>query len=79
MANEIDRMFGTEVSGGFKGQISQASDTGMQAARQAAKGNTLEAAKAGTATVKNLFGKEKQVNEKNAFKAIRNLLKEGAE
>ena len=72
IADELDRMFGASASTGLKGQVSQA----MQAGSEAVQGNTAAATKA---AAKGLFGRGKNINEKNAFKAIRNLLKEGAE
>lgn len=71
-ADELDRMFGAAASTSLKGQQSQAIQTGIEAAQ----GNAAAATKA---AAKGLFGRAKNVNEKNAFKAIRNLLKEGAE
>lgn len=71
-ADELDRMFGAAASTSLKGQQSQAMQTGIEAAQ----GNAAGAARA---AAKGLFGRAKNINEKNAFKAIRNLLKEGAE
>lgn len=71
-ADELDRMFGAAASTSLKGQQSQAMQTGIEAAQ----GNAAAATKA---AAKGLFGRGKNINEKNAFKAIRNLLKEGAE
>jgi len=71
-ADELDRMFGAAASTSLKGQQSQAMQTGIEAAQ----GNAIGATKA---AAKGLFGRAKNINEKNAFKAIRNLLKEGAE
>lgn len=66
--NEIDRMFGAPASMTFKGQIQEALQTGVQAARSGMAENAINLAKTG-------IEKARGINEENAITAIEQLLK----
>ena len=65
--NELDRMFGAPADMTFKGQISQAMQTGVQAARSTLADNAINLAKTGIEKVRG-------INEENAIKAFEQLL-----
>jgi hypothetical protein len=74
-ANEIDRMFGASASTSFKGQIEEATKSGLDIAQKAASGGRTAF---GTAIELGSKGIEKArgINEDNAVKSIEELLKQ---
>lgn len=72
-ANELDRMFGAAADTSLKGQMQQAAQTGLTAAKEAARGGgglTERAINLAAAGLERARG----INEENAIKVMRELL-----
>ena len=67
-ADELDSMFGAGARTSFKGQISQAIESGSQAARRGVIDTALDVGAAGVE-------KARGINEENAIKSIEKLLR----